>query len=64
MVTFWEEICKNEVVPTSGEWGVACKGRKSLLFKTQLLAADNGEQNVHNLHICLPKQVYYNTGSE
>lgn len=65
MVTFWEESCKNEVVPVSGKWGVACKGRSNFFFfKTQLLAADNGVQNVHNLHICLPKWVYCNTGSE
>lgn len=33
MVTFWEEICKNEVVPVSGEWGVACKGRSDFYLK-------------------------------
>lgn len=33
MVTFWEEICKNEVVPMSGEWGVACKGRTNFYLK-------------------------------
>lgn len=33
MVTFCEEICKKEVVPMSGEWEVACKGRSNFYLK-------------------------------